>query len=32
MLKFFVRHGMIVDKIHEKNSYKQSKWLEKILF
>ena len=29
MLKFFVRHGMIVDKIHEIISFKQSKWLEK---
>ena len=29
MLKFFVRHGMIVDKIHEIISLKQSKWLEK---
>ena len=29
MLKFFVRHGMIVDKIHEIISFKQSNWLEK---
>ena len=29
MLKFYVRHGMIVDKIHEIVSFKQSKWLEK---
>ena len=29
MLKFFVRHGMIVDKGHEIISFKQSKWLEK---
>ena len=29
MLKFYVRHGMIVEKIHEINSFKQSKWLEK---
>ena len=28
MLKFFVRHGMIVDKVHEIISFKQSKWLE----
>ena len=28
MLKFYVRHGMIVDKVHEINSFKQSKWLE----
>ena len=29
MLKFHVRHGMIVDKFHEIISIKQSKWLEK---
>ena len=29
MLKFYVRHGMIVDKVHETISYKQSRWLEK---
>ena len=29
LLKFYVRHGMIVDKIHEIISFKQSKWLEK---
>ena len=29
MLKVFVRHGMIVDKIHEIISFKQSNWLEK---
>ena len=29
MLKFYNRHGMIVDKIHEIISFKQSKWLEK---
>ena len=28
MLKFFVRHGMVVEKIHEIISFKQSKWLE----
>ena len=27
-LKFFVRHGMVVEKIHEIISLKQSKWLE----
>ena len=27
-LKFYVRHGMIVEKIHEIISFKQSKWLE----
>ena len=29
MLKFYVRHGMIVEKIHEIISFKQSKWLER---
>ena len=28
MLKFYIRHGMIVEKIHEITSFKQSKWLE----
>ena len=28
MLKFYVRHGMVVNKIHEETSFKQSKWLE----
>ena len=28
MLNFFVRHGMIVKKIQEIISFKQSKWLE----
>ena len=28
MLKFYVRHGMVVEKIHETISFKQSKWLE----
>ena len=28
MLKFYVRHGMVVEKIHEITSFKQSKWLE----
>ena len=31
MLKFYVRHGMIVDKIHEIISFKQSKWLNKYI-
>ena len=31
MLKFYVRHGMIVDKVHEIISFTQSKWLEKFL-
>ena len=29
MLKFYVRHGMVVEEIHEIISFKQSKWLEK---
>ena len=29
MLKFYVRHGMIVDKVHDIISFKQSRWLEK---
>ena len=28
MLKFYVRHGMVVEKVHEIISFKQSKWLE----
>ena len=28
MLKFYVRHGMIVEKVHEIISFKQSRWLE----
>ena len=29
MLKFYVRYGMIVDKVLEIIPFKQSKWLEK---
>ena len=29
MLKFYVRHGMIVEKVHEVISFKHSKWLER---
>ena len=29
MLRFYVRHGMVLDKIHEIISFKQSNWLEK---
>ena len=29
MLKFYARHGMVVDKGHEIITFKQSKWLEK---
>ena len=31
MLKFYVRHGMIVDKFQEIISFKQSKWLKKYI-
>ena len=31
MLKFYVRLGMIVEKLHEIISIKQSKWLEKFI-
>ena len=31
MLKFFVRPGMIVDKILEIISFERSKWLEKFI-
>ena len=31
MLKFYVRHGMVVEKIHEIISFKKSKWLEKYI-
>ena len=31
MLKFYVRHGMVIEKIHEIISFKQSKWLEKYI-
>ena len=29
MLKFVVRHGMVVEKLLDVISFKQSKWLEK---
>ena len=29
MLKFYIRHGMIVDKVHNIISFRQSRWLEK---
>ena len=29
LLKFYIRHGMVVEKVHEIISFKQSKWLEK---
>ena len=31
MLKFYVRHGMVVDEVHEIISIKQKKWLEKYI-
>ena len=31
MLKLYVRHGRIVEKVHEVISFKQSKWLEKYI-
>ena len=31
MSKFYVRHGMVVGKVHEIISFKQSKWLEKYI-
>ena len=29
MLKFYVRHGLVADKVQERISFKQSKWIEK---
>ena len=29
MLKFYIRHGMVVDKVHNVISFKQNRWLEK---
>ena len=31
MLKFYIRHGMIIDKVHNIISFKRSKWLEKYI-
>ena len=31
LLKFYIRHGMIVDKVHEIISFKQIRWLEKYI-
>ena len=31
MLKFFSKKGMIIEIIHEINSFKQSKWLKKLM-
>ena len=31
MLKFYIRHGIIIDEVHNIISFKQSKWLEKYI-
>ena len=31
MLKFYIRHGMVVDKVHNIISFRQSRWLEKYI-
>ena len=31
MIKFYLRHGMIVDKVHNITSFRQSRWLEKYI-
>ena len=31
MLKFYIRHGKIIDKVHKIISFKQSRWLEKYI-
>ena len=31
MLKFYVRHGMIIDKVHNIISFRQNRWLEKYI-
>ena len=31
MLQFYLRHGIIVDKVHEITSFRQSRWLEKYI-
>ena len=31
MLKFYIRHGMIVDKVHDIISFRQSRWLGKYI-
>ena len=32
MLKFYIRHGRVVDKVHDIISFKQSKLLEKYIY
>ena len=31
MVKFYVKHGMVVEKVQEIISFKQSKWLEECI-
>ena len=31
MLKFYIRHGMVVERVHNIISFKQSRWLEKYI-
>ena len=31
IIKFYVRRGLVVEKFHEKISFKQSQWLEKYI-
>ena len=31
MSKFYIRHGMIVEKVHNIISFKQNRWLEKYI-
>ena len=31
MSKLYIRHGLVVDEVHEIISFKQSKWLEKYI-
>ena len=31
MLKFYMRHGMTVNKVHDIISFRQSRWLEKYI-
>ena len=31
MLKFYIRHGMIIDKVHNIISFRQSRWIEKFI-
>ena len=31
MLNFYIRHGIIVDKVHEIISFRRSRWLEKCI-